>query len=108
MKKLFIILISIAITSCSVDESIEELQEFQQEATIVGTWIDTHEEPIHLLVSQNTITYEMQDGTDGPFDYSFDGEYLTVYHDDITTVKKVEFSNNNRTIDYFGKTYNRE
>lgn len=112
MKKLLFIL-AIVLTSCSVDDSLEQelFEETQIEnysQALLGTWIDTTEDERDLIFSNDVIIYETNGTQEGPYNYVLDGDMLKVYHDNITVTKQIKFSNQGQTLEYIGKIYNKQ
>ncbi|AFM54812.1 hypothetical protein B620_gp34 [Croceibacter phage P2559S] len=115
MKRLTIILLAAFFTSCSVDDTMEDLRQEQQQdavavenyqAAIIGTWIDNEQEENARFESEQVYFMTASD-TLGGFDYWIEGDQLTVKYGTYTEITK-QISISGDVLSFGDKTYTRQ
>lgn len=114
MKRLTIILLAAFLTSCSVDETAEEIMQDPQnavvvenyQAAIIGTWIDNEQEENAKFETEQVYFMAASD-TLGGFDYWIDGDQLTVKYGTYTEITK-QISISGNVLSFGDKTYTRQ
>ena len=112
MKKLFIIIAALVLSSCSTDELIEN--ELTNETTIEnlsnilpGHW-GAEETDFKITFDPQTVQYDIDGTTEGVYDYEIIENGILVHFENISLEREIILSNEGNTLKYSGMTFNRQ